>query len=146
MSLKYSTKERVQAKAIAKMIGFTRKLPLIRLKLRGAGFRLAGSGTYKFTYHNPKYPTLVVKVYRSRSGYVEDTSKGFLTPKQAEFFLTPVVHNRRFIIQKKFNGKGGTKYRAEAKINACLRYSLCDVTDGNCAYHDGKPYFFDYCS
>ncbi len=144
--IKYSKREIKQATAISRLLSGLRSSQGIRRVLRQHGFKWIGSGCFKLAYCSKDYPTLVVKVYRSSSDARDDSTKGALPRKAARFFLTPVVHNNHFIIQKKFNKRGGTGCRAEKLINDVLDCSVSDVTCYNCCFHNGKPYFFDYCS
>jgi hypothetical protein len=142
MSVKYSEVERYHTRQIFRIIGSKSGYQSIRRRLQKKGFDTIGEGCYKEAFFSDKFPTLVVKVYVSRSGFIYDSTPNHLSLSASRFFLTPLAHNRRFIIQKKFD-KPDTKYTAYKKIQKELTKVPSDVRH-NCCWYKRKPYFFDY--
>lgn len=143
----YSPRHHAYAASITKAVSRLRKPTSIEARLREMGFDFFGEkGSYKTVLASNKFPGLVVKVYKSQNGHKEDTNGG-LKPEASQFFLTPIFQDGRIIIQREANHEGGKPSQARDAIQRALGVKKpYDLFSNNCAYHDGQPYFFDYCT
>ena len=150
----YSVEERREAERVKKILA-----PLVKAgtlsslkRVDKAIEELASfwrAGAYKIVHVHSRIPTLLIKRWenlasRKCEGWLEPI------PKYArEFFLHPIIINNVYLIQKRANCIGGNCLQAALHINKELSKhkdykGVGDICDANCAYHNGKPYFFDY--
>ena len=117
----------------------------IRKFLKKNGFRFFDSGAYKKVYRIKGSKTLIIKVYCNRfTKHSPDSPK----MRKLDSYLPSLNHNNRFIIQKLCDNVGGSRLEAadlvREEFEKRRRIIPDDIGSHNCAFHDGKPYFFDY--
>lgn len=148
-TLRYSQQEIVWKNNFLALIGSAKQYRTVSSILKIHSFKEWTDGCYKMVYIHDEYPSLVFKVYFGRadndSRPLDETHPAYL------FYLKPLFQNRRVIIQKKVDGKGGSPLQAFNFIYMKLGTTaygkiggLGDIHSENCSYHDYCPYFFDY--
>lgn len=150
MAIVYSHLERKHARRIQRIVGITRSPKTLRKRLVRKGFSSIGEGCYKETFFSEEFPSLIIKIYSYRNAFKSDSTPKKLSVRAAAFFLTPLIHNSRFIIQKKYNKRATQRetyqagLRAYDKIKEVLGDKEPKDLQHNCCWYKRKPYFFDY--
>jgi hypothetical protein len=120
----------------------------IKRRLIKKGFNKVDEGCYKTVLRHPDYSEFVVKVYVGSRTWTFD-SYAPLPKRLQEFWLKPIYSTQRFQIQPFADDIGGSHIKAYSIITDFLldlniRPLKYDIHEGNCRFHNGKPYIIDY--
>lgn len=130
------------------VVGFTKNKDKIRQKLDSAKFRRVDSGSYKEVYKHEHNRKFVLKLYKERNTWQNDSKPNSLPPELDKFVLKPVYWCRRYMVQPTCTVARDLRFKTSNEIAKLFEFDgnlfRFDLHWANIGWYEGRYVIFDY--